>query len=512
MNSAEKIRFDGESGVFADSVRKACTFLDYAHPAPLHADMDALYALEGFGAYREDAEKGWIGRLQTALFRRLFWRQMLVNEALAARIRQVQGNPDSGKPHLLFITPHDAVQPLMGGAARNHEVARFLSRWFRVHLIAITKPSKESAVIPMGPDFEILSFPLSKKQWAQVDDYHPRYDAAGWPVMLMESGADTPNLLAYLRTMVPKTALAIFSGPYLYPALREVLGDVPLVYETMDVTADFVRMIAKDKDAEGAAQLTEKVERELIQKAQLVVGVTPRDIQIMQERFGAPKDKFLLVPNGVNVGQRFCSVPSLSRELRRSSGITRPMVLFVGSSLMANMEAVAYIKNSLAPALPGALFVVMGVRKCDFRQLPEGQGAFPENVIFTGPLPDNSRLKEAVFLLAEVAIAPMIHGTGSSLKVPDYLAHGKLLVATELGARGHEALHPYIRLAERADFRDALGHMLAKLEADATFFDSQAEAAQAKVLATLDWPVTCTPWAAALQRIGRKIENKETRI
>ena len=510
MSSGEFMDLDAGSGLFAESVRQACVFLDYVHPAPLHADMDALYAMEGFGAYRENAGQGWRGRLQTALFRRLFWRQMLVNETLAARIRQVQGQGDARKPHLLFITPHDALQPLMGGAARNHEVARFLSRWFQVHLVAITKPSKDPVVIPMGPDFEILGFPLSRKQWKRVSEYHARYDAAGWPVALMESGAEIPNLLPYLRTVAPKTAAVVFSGPYLYPATREVLAGIPLVYETMDVTADFVRMIAKDKDAEGAARLTEQVERELIRAAELVVGVTPRDIQTMQARFGAPPEKFLLVPNGVNVEQRFCAVPSLSRQVRASAGIQRPVVLFVGSSLMANMEAVAYIKNSLAPAVPGALFAVMGVKQGDFARLPEGQGAFPENLVFTGPLPDNSRMKEAVFLLAEIAIAPMIHGTGSSLKIPDYLAHGKLLLATETGARGHENLHPFVQLASREAFPAVLQTVLARLDADPAAFDAQARAAREKVRETLDWPGVCAPWASALQNLVSRSKTKES--
>ena len=180
--------------------------------------------------------------------------------------------------------------------------------------------------------------------------------------------------------------------------------------------------------------------------------------------------------------------------------------------MMANLEAISYIKNELAVAVPEAIFVIMGVRREDFARLPEGQGAFPENLVFTGSLPDNSRMKEAVFLLAEIAIAPMIHGTGSSLKIPDYLAHGKILLSTEIGARGHEALHPYVHLVHRDKFASALREILAQLDRDPAAFDCRAKAAREKVKATLDWSVVCAPLAVALRGLCRNQPQKENII
>jgi hypothetical protein len=505
MNPSERITFDGDSGLFSESVRQACTFLDYSHPAPFHAEIDALQGLAGYDHYAEDANRGWRGRLQEALFRRLFWRQMLVNQALAARLRLLQGNPDPTKPLLVFIVPHDATQALMGGSARNHEMARFLSQWFHVKLIAFTTPFKNPQVIPMGPDFEILAFPVSRARIRNKGGQRKGPGLAAQFVALMDEIRKAPFLLPYLREIAPQTSVVLLSSPFPFPAVNEVLSGIPIIYETMDVTADYVSMVDGKKDAESVAQIVE-VERLLMREAQLIVGVAARDIEVMKVNFGVPDGKFLLVPNGVNVGQRFCSVPSLSRELRHSFGVDRPIVLFVGSPMRANIDAATYIRNELAPALPQALFVVLGLRARDL-----GQEKVPNNLIFTGPLPDNSRLKEAIFLLAEIAIAPMIHGTGSSLKIPDYLAHGKLLVATEIGARGHDALHPYVRLATREGFKVALGDMLARLDAAPTVFDAQARAAREKVRETLDWSVVCAPLASAMRRIMR-FGNKETTI
>lgn len=502
MISFDKIAFDGDFGSFVESARKASTFLDYAHPASFQEAMDGLYSLEGFERYCDDAARSWRGRMQRALFHRFFWRQMLVNQALALRLRLIQGISDPRKPLLLYIVPHDATQALMGGTARNHEMARYLTQWFRVKMIAVVGPSKDPQVIPVGPDFEILAFPQARSSLINSVTKRTRGSLAKAFVAFMDSVDRASFLLPYLHEIAPQTSAVLLSSPFTYPAVKQVLSGIPIVYETMDVTADYINMVSGGEGAESVQKIVE-VERVLIHDARMIIGVSPRDIETMKMQFDVPDNKFLLIPNGVNVAQRFCSVPSLSREMRRAFGPDRPVVLFVGAPMEANIEAAVYIRDELAPAFPRALFVVMGIHKRELPPVCRKQGPFSGNLIFTGPLPDNSRLKEAIFLLTEVAIAPMIHGTGSSLKVPDYLAHGKLLVSTEIGARGHDALHSHIWLAPRAEFKAVLGDLLDRLESNPAAFDEHARSAREKVRELLDWSVACAPLATALQQIMR---------
>ena len=183
----------------------------------------------------------------------------------------------------------------------------------------------------------------------------------------------------------------------------------------------------------------------------------------------------LVVPNGVDVAACQLVIPSQARRDRVSAGIDRPLVLFMGAHHKPNYEAVAFIFRELAPAFPHAIFVVMGMNLAAVRQ--RGQPAPPSNVVFTGPVPET--IKEAVMALAEVAIAPMTSGTGSSLKVPDYIAHGKVVIATAIGMRGFAELASFSSVIVTDDVPAALANTLKTLEMAAPSFDRDCQAARA---------------------------------
>ena len=104
-----------------------------------------------------------------------------------------------------------------------------------------------------------------------------------------------------------------------------------------------------------------------------------------------------------------------------------------------NAVNMGQIGSWFAPVFPQAVFVVMGM---NYTAVRKRGGAQPgNNVVFTGPQLED--LKEAVMALAEVAIAPMASGTGSSLKIPDYVAHGKVVIGTAIGMRGFTELTHY---------------------------------------------------------------------
>ena len=100
--------------------------------------------------------------------------------------------------------------------------------------------------------------------------------------------------------------------------------------------------------------------------------------------------------------------------------------------------------------------------------------------------------------LASVALAPMKSGTGSSLKIPEYVAHGKIVIGTPVGLRGFEALAQSASVIQTPDVGGALGAVLARLEQEPAAFDPDCRAARAEVQAAWDWSVVARPLVAAL--------------
>lgn len=178
-----------------------------------------------------------------------------------------------------------------------------------------------------------------------------------------------------------------------------------------------------------------------------------------------------------------------------AAGISRPLHLFVGSEHQPNREAAGWVNRHLAPARNSDLFVVLGMR-AEHRQIL-GDDPLAKNIVFTGPV--SSLVQRAVMSLAITAIAPMEIGVGTSLKIPDYLAHGRPLVSNLTGSRSFDDLASVIQVATREDFARALGDLLTRMCDDPGGVDRTCRKGRDLVETLLSWDVTTQPFKRAVQ-------------
>lgn len=234
--------------------------------------------------------------------------------------------------------------------------------------------------------------------------------------------------------------------------------------------------------------------RELLAQADGSIFCTREEAASFQTRFPGLAGRFSVVPNGVDADAYDPVWPSRARANRKAAGISENLVLFAGSNYKPNQEAAEWLVRDLAPVFSEAIFVVVGMDLAQYRAA--GGGVPGRNVVFTGPV--SERVKDAIFSLADVALAPMVTGTGSSLKIPDYLAHGKIVVGTPTGFRGFAdyGLYPSVVIAE--DVRSALIRVLGDLERQPDLFDDSCRAVRDRVKENLDWAVAVRPLAATL--------------
>jgi glycosyltransferase involved in cell wall biosynthesis len=153
-----------------------------------------------------------------------------------------------------------------------------------------------------------------------------------------------------------------------------------------------------------------------------------------QQRFNELGIATRVVPHGVETEpplEAAASVPASAEllviEKARSDGST--VCLFIGSSLRCNQEAVEAIQRMAAAVASrgNVIFVIAGA--C----LPKGR--YGENVVAFGPVEESVLLR--LYQLGDIVLAPLISGTGTSLKVLEAFVHGKTLLTTQVGVRGH---------------------------------------------------------------------------
>lgn len=161
--------------------------------------------------------------------------------------------------------------------------------------------------------------------------------------------------------------------------------------------------------------------------ASVIVAVSEREKTLLID-YGIDQRKIKVVPNGVNT-KLFRPMGNMVRD--ESSENNSFSVIFVGNmEYLPNREAVRLIATRIAPKvlekIGNVKFLIVG-RGSDTLKISNECG-----LVFMGVV-DNL----ADFLLAsDVAIAPLIHGSGTRLKVLEYFSCGLPVVSTSVGVEG----------------------------------------------------------------------------
>ena len=277
----------------------------------------------------------------------------------------------------------------------------------------------------------------------------------------------SPEYVATARRVAAEADAVVFSHPWAWPLVAPVLRpDQLLVYESHNVEG-YLRA-ALFADFPPAARLVADVARleaALCAAADIVLACSREDADKFRELYGVPHDKLRVVPNGVFASALRPPSPQERSEARMRLGVDdAPLCVFIGSHYGPNLQAARYVIDELAPAFGGVRFALLGgVADGLPRDVP-----LPQNVVLAGVV--SEEVKRAWLHAADIALNPMRSGSGTNIKMFDFLAAGLPVVSTDVGARGieqpggepfatvlHEAFASELRLLlARPERREAL--------------------------------------------------------
>jgi glycosyltransferase involved in cell wall biosynthesis len=257
--------------------------------------------------------------------------------------------------------------------------------------------------------------------------------SAAWLVGLSKVGhypaAYADRLLAlfprrHIRRALARADAVLVSPHYQFPWVRRhTPSTTPIVVDIHSIDADvwparraaWTRMVAREiREGEQRAWAA----------ADMVFATSEEDAEVAR-RAGARRS--VIVPNGVDV-DRFAPAKGADErlQLRRLLGLPDgPLAIFVGSGGYANVNAVAIIERQQEEfATAGIAVVVVG-------RVGQGRAASGA-VTFSGEVADVAAYLRA----ADIAICPLLDGSGTSLKSVEYLASGVPVVSSPVGVRG----------------------------------------------------------------------------
>jgi glycosyltransferase involved in cell wall biosynthesis len=291
-----------------------------------------------------------------------------------------------------------------------------------------------------------------------------------------------PDFIGALSKECIDADLVIASHPYLYRAIRDVYQG-RLWYEAQDVEYDMkAAVLPESPQREEYLERVREVERQCSLDAELILSVSEEDKARLMELYGIEDRKILIVRNGMDF--RTASSNRLlqdeKRRLKERLGFgSLPVALFIGSYHGPNIEALKAIKQ-IASQCPEFLFLIVG-SVC----LHEEALHMPENVKPLGVL--NEDEKNIVLNGSDIALNPVLAGSGSNLKLLEYIAYGIPVITTPHGNRGYgfkDEVH--LLVAEISEFP----HMLRdSLSANTLSLQDMAENARQFASSRYDWSV-----------------------
>ncbi len=326
---------------------------------------------------------------------------------------------------ILSITVHYGLSnPSSGGQNRYSHIIQELSR-------------HENSVVVLEPQ---IFFDVSDSECAKIYTY-PRYSVRGRSLNLLKD-LDIWFFIKLLKIFRSEHIdLIAIDSPYgafvVRLACKLTKNEAPVIYSSHNVESSFT--------SEVTPQFTQlsHLERKIIPQyvtaierlatrhlVSHITAVSDADASLFCRKYGLSKDKITVIPSGCQLKPQLDQ--QSKKRLRAEMGLdpNSVIVVFHGAySFPPNKKAIETITDNIAPQFENdesVLFVLYG------SDVPKFERA---NVRSFGFVED---LHQAVSI-ADIALVPLTSGSGTKLKLFDYLNAGLPIITTRKGVEGVRA-------------------------------------------------------------------------
>ncbi|MDR3573736.1 MAG: glycosyltransferase family 4 protein [Anaerolineaceae bacterium] len=265
--------------------------------------------------------------------------------------------------------------------------------------------------------------------------------------------------------------------------LRRTLPNVKLIYHAHNVEY----LLRQERNSGLVVALTRRAEKYLLTRCNRSFAVSEDDRQRFFSLYGVLPS---LLPNGVDCSAYFLPQAEID-SVQKRFGITDESILFMGLyGYPPNTEAVRFLTEEVMPGLhlqrPNLRLVVTG----------GGPPTSPLWLVSTGVI-SRSDLN-AVICACRIGMAPIFKGSGTRLKILEYIAAGLPVVTTRKGAEGLNLEgEKHVLYAETAvEFQQALLTLLD----DSSISKRLSLQAGTLVRSTFDW-------SQLLHQFAKELEN-----
>lgn len=366
--------------------------------------------------------------------------------ALAGLMSQTRPSALLDKSFMLGMNDYDPFAGSGGGAVRIQGLIQAVDR--RLPVVYLCFGDDDRLLLdPIGTQSIVIKIPRTQAHAAEIARTSKLFWISVADVVTIEHAPRNPTLRALYAALRTRATSVVIDHIYMIGLPRE-FGDA-FVYSSQNNESLLKRdALTYHPERDLHLTATEHAESIAVQTSTLVVAVSEEDAQsfTLGRSEAAP---IVVVRNGAHPPASIFEADAdiVNRRVGPRS------VVFIGSAHMPNVQSCRFIVEELAPSLPDVFFHLIGSAAVS---APKPK---TDNVVIWGAVSDSMR--SAIMSRCELAVNPMFSGSGSNIKLADFLGHGLHVVTTPFGRRGYPAsIDPHVTVTEPEQMVHALRRAL----------------------------------------------------
>lgn len=373
---------------------------------------------------------------------------------------------------LLIVTIHPLYPISHGGIVRVIEEAKFLAgNGIEVHLLGNLTRKKELEIVEKITGAKAYTYSIFSYLTSGISGKFG----------LFEKGWINNSFIGYdIRKLVKKIKPDIIQAEFIHAANQVI--KISQEFKIPSVISEHnVEYIKLSMEEQGAIEKLRSIEKNICNYADYITTVSQKDKEELI-KIGVNRP-IIAIPNGVDYG-RYQVKTEVRERLRQKYGIQKNdlVLIFHGTlNYSPNIAADDLLKNKIFPELckmhKNLKLLLIG---------PGRKSLIGDNII---ELSEISFDEFPMYLsMGDIGIVPLTSGSGTRLKIIEYLATGIPTVSTQIGAEGLPVDHGRDILIAQ-DAGDDLIKKTANLLDDIQLQQRLSENGKKLVIDKLDWNI-----------------------
>ncbi len=306
-----------------------------------------------------------------------------------------------------------------------------LAKIFNVSMVYLAPPAEKSRVIQVTDGLKEYVVPKS----ALTQQNIRKMEAETKSPSLYDIGCfyfldDTPQYGSTISALVKASDLVMLDRPYLFPIVHMHSNGRAIIQRSQNIEYLYKQAnLPNSRQRDKFLADLYRIEGRCCNESAYSFFCSQDDKNKANEIYGTDFSKLGVLLNGINAANNCFSSVEERKKYKNKFGVgNKKVAFFIGAGHNPNIEAVNTIVN-IAIECQDMLFVVAG-DVC--RAFVDSQ--LPSNVILMGRISERER--KHLSCLADIALNPMYSGSGTNVKMIDYMAMGIPVMSTTFGTRG----------------------------------------------------------------------------